>query len=135
MGFTAWMAGIFYIPRLFVYHAQLDECEEPKAYERYCVMEHKLLRQIMAPAMVFTLLTGGIMSFLPGVIDWQSAWWWIKLACIAGLIVFQGFCFHYQKAFVVRKNQNPERFYRFFNEVPTILMMILVLMICVRPSF
>ncbi|QCE33024.1 protoporphyrinogen oxidase HemJ [Acetobacteraceae bacterium] len=133
MSFIAWMAGIFYLPRLFVYHSQVSEAEEPKAYERYCVMEHKLLRQIMAPAMVFTLITGAIMSTMPGVIVWDSCWWWVKLVSVLGLIIFQGFCFHWQKQFLGRNNRQTERFYRVINEIPTLLMMIIVLMICIRP--
>ncbi|QDH13523.1 protoporphyrinogen oxidase HemJ [Formicincola oecophyllae] len=132
MAFISWMAGIFYLPRLFVYNTQA--VPGSAEYIRFCLMERRLLRQIMRPAMVVTIITGALMASVPGVIDWSAPWWWIKLACVVGLVVFQLACGVWQRGFAQQRNYHQERFYRIINEVPTILMMVLVIMIVVRPS-
>ncbi|GBR53877.1 hypothetical protein AA106555_1476 [Neokomagataea thailandica NBRC 106555] len=131
MAFTAWMAGLFYLPRLFVYHCQAERGTAD--YERFTVMERKLLRQIMNPAMIVTILAGGALASLPGIIDWAAPWWWVKLVSVLGLCAFHGFCGVWRKQFLRHDNQHNERYYRIANEVPTLLMMIVVIMIIVRP--
>lgn len=132
LSFTSWMAGIFYIPRLFVYHTMVKE-NETAAYDRFCTQEHKLLYMIMLPASLVALISGALMSAIPGVVDWNSAWWWIKVAGIFGLFAFQGWCKLTAKNFANHANQASERSFRIMNEVPTILMIIIVVMIIVRP--
>lgn len=131
MAFVSWMAGMFYLPRLFVYHTQVRPGTEE--YRRFTLMEKRLLRQIMLPAMIVTFLTGACMAALPGVVDWQAGWWWTKLVALVGLFGFQGACARWQKAFAADRNTRSERFYRIANEVPTLLMMVIVVMIVVRP--
>jgi len=131
MAFTAWMAGLFYLPRLFVYHCQvLPESDESA---RFRTMERRLLRQIMNPAMIVTVLCGGVLSAMPGLIDWQAGWWWTKLVCVGLMLGFHGMCGRWRKDFAAGSNRRPERFYRMANEIPTVLMMIIVIAIIVRP--
>ncbi|MBR0558945.1 CopD family protein [Neokomagataea anthophila] len=131
MAFTAWMAGLFYLPRLFVYHCQAEPGSAE--YERFTVMERKLLKQIMNPAMIVTILVGGTLASLPGIIEWGALWWWMKLIAVIGLCGFHGMCSVWRKQFFIQKNNHTERYYRIANEIPTILMMIVVIMIIVRP--
>ncbi|MXV45154.1 protoporphyrinogen oxidase HemJ [Saccharibacter sp. 17.LH.SD] len=131
MAFISWMAGLFYLPRLFVYHTQVSKGSSES--ERFSLMEKRLLRQIMTPAMCVTLLTGAIIASLPGVIDWHAAWWWVKLLCVVGMFAFHGACARWWKGFASGRNTHDERFYRLVNEIPTVLMMVIVIMIIVRP--
>ena len=131
MAFIAWMAGTFYLPRLYVYHCQVVPGSAES--ERFKVMERKLLRQIMTPAMIVTFLAGGALASIPGLVDWNAGWWWTKLICVLGLAGFHGACGTWRRGFAEDRNQHPEKFYRIANEVPTILMMIIVIMIIVRP--
>ncbi|QDH15140.1 protoporphyrinogen oxidase HemJ [Oecophyllibacter saccharovorans] len=131
MAFISWMAGLFYLPRLFVYHTQVRPGTEE--YARLTLMEWRLLHQIMLPAMIVTFLTGACMAALPGVVDWHAAWWWTKLIALVFLFGFQGMCGRWQRAFARDDNTHSERFYRIANEVPTLLMMVIVIMIVVRP--
>lgn len=83
MSMVAWMAGLFYLPRLFVYHCQVAVGSAES--ERFKVMEYKLLRMIMLPAMCSTFLFGGLLAIMPGLIDWHAGWWLTKLAAVFGL--------------------------------------------------
>lgn len=131
MAFISWMAGMFYLPRLFVYHTQIKHDDE---YARFCLMEKRLLRQIMTPAACITFITGSLMASLPHIIDWHALWWWGKILCLVGMFAFHGLCARWCRAFAQKRNKHTEKFYRFANEVPTILMMIIVIMIIVRPG-
>ncbi|MUG05476.1 protoporphyrinogen oxidase HemJ [Bombella sp. ESL0378] len=131
MAFVSWMAGLFYLPRLFVYHTQMAPNSEE--YVRFCLMERRLQRQIMAPAMVVTFFTGALMASLPGVVDWSALWWWVKIVCLFGMFAFHGACAVWRRGFAEGHNHHRERFYRIANEVPTILMIVIVIMIVVRP--
>nr|WP_165832110.1 protoporphyrinogen oxidase HemJ [Novacetimonas pomaceti] len=131
MSMVAWMAGLFYLPRLFVYHCQTEVGSAES--ERFKVMEYKLLRMIMLPAMCCTFLFGGLLAMMPGLIDWHAGWWLTKLAAVFGLAGFHGACASWRRAFAQDRNTHDERFYRMANEVPTVLMMIVVIMIVVRP--
>lgn len=131
MSFVAWMAGMFYLPRLYVYHCQTVPGSTES--ERFKVMERKLLRQIMTPAALSTLLFGGLMAAIPGVIDWSAPWWWAKLLGIVGLFGFHGACARWRRDFAEDRRERAERFYRIANEVPTLLMALVVIMIVVRP--
>ncbi|CAI9121061.1 protoporphyrinogen oxidase HemJ [Brytella acorum] len=131
MAFVAWMAGTFYLPRLYVYHCQtmVGSAES----ERFKGMERRLLRQIMTPAAIATLVFGAIMAAIPGVIDWSAPWWWLKLAGVAGLFAFHGACARWRRDFEEDRRPHPERYYRIANEVPTLLMALIVIMIIIRP--
>lgn len=131
MAFISWMAGIFYLPRLFVYHTQIQHGTAES--DRFTLMERRLLKQIMTPAMVVTFLTGATMASLPGVVDWHAPWWWVKVVCVVGMFGFHGACARWWRGFAQGCNTHPERYYRMANEVPTVLMMVIVVMIVVRP--
>jgi putative membrane protein len=127
----AWMAGMFYLPRLYVYH-----CETrlgSKESERFKVMERRLLRQIATPAMVATWTFGILLVLTPGVINWSAGWWHVKLAAVLLLTGFHGALSRWRRDFIEDRNQRSQRFYRVANEVPTLLVVIIVVMVIVRP--
>ncbi|HTR18127.1 MAG TPA: protoporphyrinogen oxidase HemJ [Acetobacteraceae bacterium] len=131
MSLIAWMAGMFYLPRLYVYH-----CETPpgsEGSERFKVMERRLFKQIINPAMISTLLFGILLALTPGLVDWSAGWWYVKLTCVLLLGAFHGFLSRWRRDFLEDRNARPQRFYRIANEVPTLLMMVIVIMVVVRP--
>lgn len=131
MSVMAWMAGMFYLPRLFVYHCQVQIGSEESA--RFKIMERRLLRAIINPAMISSLLFGIFLVLTPGAVDWHAGWWHCKMAALFGMFAFHGFCARWRKDFEKDQNRHPERYYRIANEVPTVLMMIIVIMVIVRP--
>ena len=131
MSFTAWMAGLFYLPRLFVYHTMVTP-GTPES-ERLKVMERRLLKQIMNPAMMATWTFGILLVLTPGVIDWARGWWHTKLFCVLGMTVFHHALIVWRRGFLEDRNRLSERFYRIANEVPTLLMIIIVIMVVVKP--
>jgi putative membrane protein len=127
----AWMAGQLYLPRLYVYH-----CEVPRGSpesERFKVMEHKLFKGIVNPAMIATFTFGILLVLTPGVIDWHAGWWHVKLTMVLLMGGYHGFLSRWRKDFLEDRNQRPQRFYRMVNEVPAILMVIIVIMVIVKP--
>ena len=128
---VAWMAGLFYLPRLYVYHCAVAAGSVES--ERFKVMERRLLKQIMTPAMIATWLFGILLVVTPGVMAWHDRWWIVKLACVLAMSGFHGACGKWRKDFIEDRNQRPEKFYRIANEVPTILMIVIVIMVIVRP--
>jgi protoporphyrinogen IX oxidase len=127
----AWMAGMLYLPRLFVYH-----CDTPRGSaesERFKVMERRLLKQIMTPAMIGTWLFGILLVLTPGVIDWHQGWWHAKLTSVILLSGFHGAMSKWRREFMEDRNQRSPRFYRIANEIPTVLMVVIVIMVIVRP--
>jgi putative membrane protein len=127
----AWMAGIFYLPRLYVYHCMVAPGTAES--ERFKVMERRLLKQIINPAMYATWGFGLLLVVTPGVIDWHAGWWHVKLVTVVLLSGFTGALSKWRRAFRDDRNRRPERFYRIANEVPTVLMLVIVIMVIVRP--
>ena len=127
----AWLAGMLYLPRLFVYHAEA-ECGSEMS-ETFKVMERRLLRAIMNPAMILTFVFGGLLLGTPGVVDWGAAWIWIKLAAIIGMTIAHHVFGKWRKDFEADINTRPVRTFRMANEVPTVLLIIIVIMVIVRP--
>jgi putative membrane protein len=127
----AWMAGMFYLPRLYVYHCQVAVGSAES--ERFKVMERRLLKQIMTPAMISTWVFGILLVLTPGIISWTQGWWYVKLVSVLLLSGFQGAASKWRKDFLNDRNKRPERFYRFANEVPTVLMVLIVIMVIVKP--
>lgn len=128
----AWMAGMFYLPRLFVYHCDLVRGTSES--ERFKVMERRLFKQIINPAMIATWVFGLTMAFTPGVLNWRTDHWWhVKLAAVLLMAGFHGALSRWRKDFLEDRNRRPARFYRIANEVPTVLMLIIVTMVIVRP--
>ena len=127
----AWMAGLYYLPRLFVYHAeQVGQTGEIHAL--FQTMELKLLRVIMNPAMIATRLFGLLLVFTPGVVDWGAVWTWIKAACVLGMTWFHHWLGLRRKDFLAGTNTRDGRTYRMMNEVPTVLMVGIVFSVIVK---
>lgn len=127
----SWMAGMFYLPRLYVYHADVAPGSETS--ELFKVMERRLLRIIINPAMIATFLFGGALALTPGVIDMSDGWFHVKLTAVLLMAGFHGYLSRCRKAFAADRNTKSSSFYRKINEIPTILMIIIVIMVVVRP--
>ena len=128
----AWMAGLFYLPRLFVYHA--ERAPEPgELGETFKVMERRLLKFIMNPASVATWVFGLMLVFTPGVIDWSEPWVHFKAALVVAMTAYHHALVRWWMAFDADRNRHSGRFYRLANEVPTLLMIGIVVMVMVRP--
>ena len=128
----AWMAGLFYLPRLYVYHCKLARGSAES--ERFKVMERRLLKQIMSPAMTATWTFGLLLVLTPGVVDWTTFnWWHVKFAMVILMTGFQGAAGKWRRMFLEDRNTKPERYYRLANEVPTLLMVVIVVMAIAKP--
>jgi len=125
----AWMAGLFYLPRLYVYHTTAEAGSELS--ETLKVMERRLLRAIMHPAMVASVIFGTLL--LIEIDAWNQGWLHVKLLCIILMIGFHLMLAKYRLDFLADNNQKTEKFYRMINEVPTVLMIVLVIMVIVKP--
>ncbi|QDC07999.1 protoporphyrinogen oxidase HemJ [Oceanicola sp. D3] len=128
----SWMAGLFYLPRLFVHHAEKG-VENPHSDAMLQMMELKLLRLIMNPAMIATWIFGIMLASTPGIVDWVAIWPYTKLAGILGLTWFHHWLGKRRKDFVAGTNSVSGRTYRMMNEVPTLLLVVIVVSIVVRP--
>ena len=127
----SWMAGLLYLPRLFVNHAGLTPGSE--ASNMLKGMEGRLMRFIMRPAAVATVLFGGALVSVPGAVDWSMGWIWLKLAFVLGLLASHGFMEKWRAAFAADRNRHSAKFYRMVNEVPTLLMIGIVLLVVAKP--
>ncbi|TAK97997.1 MAG: protoporphyrinogen oxidase HemJ [Rhodospirillaceae bacterium] len=127
----SWMAGLLYLPRLFVYHAGVAAGSETATL--LATMERRLLTFIMRPASVVVLLTGGALISAPGVVDWSMAWMPVKLVCVLGLFGAHGAMESWTRKFATGANTKSPRFYRIVNEVPTLLMIVIVAMVIAKP--
>ena len=131
MSVIAWMAGLFYLPRLFVHHVeQSGKSEEIDPV--FQMMEVKLLRLIMNPAMIATWVFGLMLIFTPGIVDWSAVWPYTKAAAVLVMTWFHHWLGYRRKDFVKGQNTMTGRQYRLMNEVPTVLMVIIVLSVVVR---
>ncbi len=127
----AWMAGLLYLPRLFVYHC---EAEAGSARgEMLATMERRLLRAIMTPAMIASFALGAWLLLMPGVADWTAGWLHGKLALVVALAAMHGMMARWRKDFAAGRNQRSQTFYRVVNEVPTVLMIAIVILVVVKP--
>jgi putative membrane protein len=125
----AWMAGMLYLPRLFVYHASAKPASELS--ETFKVMERRLLKYIMTPAMIVTWLIG-IVLVLKG--QWfTAAWFHIKLALVLVMTVLHGLFTQWVNDFAFNRNARPPKFYRIVNEIPTVLLILIVLLAVAKP--
>jgi putative membrane protein len=127
----AWMAGLFYLPRLFVYHAE-KAAPGSELDQIFQVMERRLLRAIMNPAMISTWVFGLLLIGM-GMFDWGQAWSWIKLAAVVLMSGMHGWMAARRRDFAEGRNRLNGRAYRIANEVPTLLMLVIVIMVVVRP--
>ncbi len=127
----AWMAGLLYLPRLFVYHAAARLGSS--ASETFKVMERRLLRGIMMPAMIATYVFGVLLALTPGVVDWRAGWIYAKLAAVLALTVFHVLLARWRRDFAADRDRHSARFFRFINEVPTLLLIAIVILVVVKP--
>ncbi|MFC4169235.1 protoporphyrinogen oxidase HemJ [Teichococcus aestuarii] len=127
----AWMAGLFYLPRLYVYHTPAEPGSAQS--ELFKVMERRLLRGIMNPAMISAWIFGVTLVLTPGVVDWSAGWWHGKLAGLLGMTWFHHHLAYARKAFVADARHRTERYWRAMNEVPTVLLILIVIMVIVKP--
>ena len=125
----AWMAGLFYLPRLYVYHA---EQRTPANDAMFQTMERRLLQGIMAPAMAMVWLFGLCLVLTPGIVDWGQWWPWTKAAGVLGMTWFHHWLGLRRKDFAAGRNGLTGRQYRMMNEVPTLLVVVIVLSVVVK---
>ncbi len=123
----AWMAGLFYLPRLFVYHVEAAPPEE-----LFQTMERRLFHAIMNPAMIATWVFGLCLVFTPGIVDWGQVWPWTKAAAVLGMTWFHHWLGRCRKSFVRQQNSLTGRQYRMMNELPTLLMIVIVISVIIR---
>ena len=131
MSVISWMAGLFYFPRLLVNHAERDD-PTGLLNETFQEMELKLFRVIMNPAMIATWVFGLLLAFSPGVVDWSLIWPWTKAAAVLGMTWFHHWLGYRRKDFVNGANTRTGRTYRLMNEVPTLLMVLIVISVVVK---
>ena len=128
----AWMAGLFYLPRLYVYHVERVETGSPTD-EMFQTMERRLLRAIMNPAMIATWVFGLALVLTPGIVDWSAFWPWAKAVSVLAMTWFHHWLGLRRKDFAAGTNARTGRTYRLMNEVPTLLMVVTVISVIARP--
>lgn len=125
----AWMAGMLYLPRLYVYHCDAEAGS--KQSETFKIMERRLLRGIINPAMILAWALGLWLA-------WEAKWWWsiwfqAKFVLVVGMSVLHGYLSRWRRDFEADRNTHSENFYRFINEVPTVLMIAIVILVVIKP--
>ncbi len=127
---VSWFAGLFYLPRLYVYHAMSDD---KPSIERFKVMERKLFYGIMTPAMIATFIFGIWLLTYNWDFYWSQTWFQIKAALLVLLVIYHGICWKQLIAFRDDKNPHGHVYFRFFNELPVFALIFIVILAIVRP--
>ncbi|MGH7005702.1 MAG: protoporphyrinogen oxidase HemJ [Alphaproteobacteria bacterium] len=130
----AWMAALLYLPRLFAYHAGAERGSALS--ETFKTMERRLLRGIMNPAMILAWAMGLVLVFANPAeagIDWTKGWVHTKALCVVLMTVLHHFCMRWRRDFAEDRNTRPARFYKFWNEMPAVLMVVIVVMVIGKP--
>jgi protoporphyrinogen IX oxidase len=125
----SWMAGLLYLPRLFVYHCEADAGSQQA--QTFKLMERRLLRGIMNPAMIVVWITGPLLAWQAGM--YRDGWLLAKLACVVLLTAYHHALGAWRKAFAEDRNHRDASFYRLMNEVPTVIMVAIVVLVVVKP--
>ncbi len=125
----AWMAGMLYLPRLFVYHS--DAPKGSPLAETFKLMERRLLKGIINPSMILVFLTGVTLAYITTY--WQAAWLHAKFVLVLALAALHGYFARCTRTFAQDANVRTARFYRILNEVPTVLMVLIVILVVVKP--
>ncbi len=128
----AWMAGLFYLPRLFVHHTE-RVATGSETDQLFQMMERKLLRLIMNPAMIAVWVFGLALVFTPGIVDWSEIWPWTKALAVLVLTWFHHWLGLRRKDFVSGTNAVSGKRYRLMNEVPTVMVIVIVVSVIARP--
>jgi putative membrane protein len=130
---VSWMAGLFYLPRLFVYHVERGDPGSATS-ETFKIMERRLLRLIMRPAMIATWVLGLTLAVTPGVVGWTTqGWFYVKLATVVGLSGLHEWLARRCDDFAADRNRLSARTYRLANEVPTLALVVIAIMVIVKP--
>lgn len=128
---VAWFAGLFYLPRLFVYHV---DCTDEAGRQRFEIMERRLYRAIMTPAAWVTVLAGlGLLAGYAWELYGRAGWLHAKLTLVAALVIYHWLCGRYRVALRDGHNRRSARFFRFFNEIPTLILIATVCLTVVKP--
>lgn len=127
----AWVAALLYLPRLYVYHADAEPGSAMS--ETFKTMERRLQRAIMNPAMLASVAFGTALAALPDIVDWTAGWVWLKAAALAALLAYHGLLMRWRGDFERDANPRSARFYRIANEVPTALMIVIVVSAVAKP--
>ena len=130
ISFTAWMAGMFYLPRLFVYHSEKEL--DINTYKKFLKMERKLIKIIMNPAMLATWFLGFVLILINNNIE---LWILIKVFFVILMSACHGFLIKCYKNFYYKKNKYSNKFFRIINEIPTIFLVVIVFLVVFKPSF
>jgi putative membrane protein len=125
----AWMAGMLYLPRLFVYHCEIRP--GTTEYERFVVMERKLMRVIINPSMIAVWVLGLMLAFATEA--WSASWFHAKLTLVLVLSGLHGLFSRWRRAFEAGRNERSARFYRLVNEAPAVLMALIVILVVLKP--
>lgn len=130
ISFTAWMAGMFYLPRIFVYHS--EKKLDIRTYNKFLIMEKKLIKIIMTPAMLATWFLGLALILINNTIEF---WVLVKVFFVILMSACHGFFIKCYKGFYNKKNIYNDKFFRIINEVPTFLLIVIVFLVVFKPSF
>ena len=132
ISFVSWMAGLLYLPRLFAYHC--DEKYNSKTYKKFCLMEKRLLKFIMTPAMIATWIFGISLYIINLEALLFSTWFVIKFFLVIALSAFHGHLSVCRRRFTSNSNVHSSKYYRLVNEIPTIILILVVLLVVFKPS-
>jgi len=127
----AWMAGMFYMPRLFAYHAEAEVGSDKS--ETFKIMERRLLQAIINPAMIAAWIFGILLALTPGIVDWAMGWPWVKATIVLAMSGLHGLLSRWRRQFASDRNIHTTRFYKLINEVPTVMMIVIVIMVVAKP--
>ena len=127
----AWMAGMLYLPRLYAYHAAAEPGSDQS--ETFKAMERRLLRGIINPAMISAVIFGVLLALTPGIVDFGTGWVWAKVAALVIMFSIHVYLSRCRRDFENDANRHSVRFYKIVNEVPAVLMVVIVIMVVVKP--
>lgn len=126
-----WMAAIFYLPRLFVYHGSSEE--DSRQWRTFCLMERRLLNFIMTPSMIGAWTFGLILISIPGTVDFLAVWFYVKLFLVIAMTWIHALLLQWQRGFAAGQAPHSPRFFRVVNEIPPLLAIGVVILVVVRP--
>ena len=127
----AWMAGMLYLPRLYAYHVAAEPGSDQS--ETFKVMERRLLRGIINPAMILALIFGALLALTPGTVDFGAGWVWVKVAAVVIMVSVHVYLSRCRRDFENDANRHSVRFYKIVNEVPAVLLVVIVILVVVKP--
>ena len=127
----SWMAGLLYLPRIFVYHAETVNNKDK--YDTFLVMERRLLIYIMNPSMILSWIFGLLLIHSIGIKSFGELWMIIKIILVLALTFYHFYLFNCHKSFFQNANSRSPKFYRFINEVPTVLLIFIIFIVVFKP--